>query len=101
MQNYHSKLIIIVALVMFSLPLISQSDQWSKLNVEEQEIMRVVIDVFDGMRAGDSAAVKKHFYPQVSSNSAFTTKAGEQVLKQGDIDKWYSAMAESHAGQMG
>jgi hypothetical protein len=81
---------------MFSLPLLSQSDQWSNLSLEEQEIMRVVIQVFDGMRAGDSAAVKQHFYPQVSSYSAFTTQAGEQVLKEGDIDQWYSAMAESH-----
>ena len=45
----------------------AQSLQWEALNNQEKEIIQVVIDVFDGMRAGDSAAVKKHFYQQVSS----------------------------------
>jgi hypothetical protein len=85
-----------IAQVLLSFPAHSQSPQLNDLNATEQEIMRVVIDVFDGMRAGDSAAVRKHFYPVTSSYSAYTTKAGIKELKPGDIQNWFNAIAKPH-----
>ena len=58
--------------------------------------MQVVIDIFDGMRQGDSAQVKKHFYDNTSSYSAFTNKEGEKELRTGDINNWFTAIAKPH-----
>jgi hypothetical protein len=75
---------------------LAQSSQWESLNSQEKQIMQVVIDVFDGMRAGDSAAVKKHFYPQVSANTTFTSKEGKKVLQVDDINNLFNAIAQPH-----
>lgn len=74
----------------------TQSPTWHSLSVSEKEIVQVVIDVFDGMRAGDSAAVKRHFYPQVSANTAFTSEQGKKELKVDDISQWFDAIARPH-----
>ncbi len=74
----------------------AQSAQWQALSQTEKEVVQVVIDVFDGMRAGDSAAVKKHFYPQVSANTAFTSNQGTRELKVDDINQWFNAIARPH-----
>ena len=90
------KVIFTVGLLWLHLSVFPQSDEWSKLNPIEQEVMEVVIQVFDGMRAGDSAAVKRHFYPETSSYTAFTTKEQKRVLKAGDINNWFAAIGKPH-----
>lgn len=85
-----------IVLAMLSTSVYSQSPEWNKLSTAEKEIVRVVIDVFDGMRAGDSSAVRKHFYPVTSSYSAYTTKEGVNELKPGDIQNWFNAIAKPH-----
>lgn len=76
--------------------LIAQSSEWQALAPQKKEIMQVVIDIFDGMRVGDSAAVKQHFYPYVSANTAFTSKQGNKELKVDDINNWFDAIAQPH-----
>jgi len=78
------------------IPAKSQSNQWETLSPQEKEIVQVVIEVFDGMRAGDSAAVKQHFYSQVSANTAFKTKEGKPELKIDDITNWFNAIGKPH-----
>ncbi len=73
----------------------SQSSQWDGLNSKEQEIMKVVISIFDGMRAGDSAAVKVHFYPNTSMYSA-SSENGLNQLKATNIQNWFNAIAKPH-----
>lgn len=46
---------------------------------EEDAILIVVKRLFDGMRAGDSAAVRSTFHPQVFLGSAATRQAGPTV----------------------
>jgi len=74
----------------------AQSTEWDRLSKEHQEIVQVVIDVFDGMRAGDSALVKAHFYPQVSANTAFYDKEGKPQFRVDDINNWFNAIAKPH-----
>ncbi len=74
----------------------AQSPEWDSLNESEQEVMRVVIDVFDGMREADSAKVKSHFYPQPSANTAFINKEGEPQFKIDDISNWFNAIGKPH-----
>lgn len=74
----------------------AQSQEWEGLTLQEKEIVQVVIDVFDGMRAADSAAVKRHFYSQTSANTAYTTKEGKMELKVDNINNWFNAIAKPH-----
>lgn len=84
------------ALVLLSSPMYSQSSQLADLEATEQEIIQVVIAIFDGMRAGDSEAVKKHFYPETLLYSAFTGENGNQELQKLDIQNWFTAIAKPH-----
>jgi len=80
----------------FYTPVRPQSTQWDALNAEEKEVIRVVIDVFDGMRVGDSATVKRHFYPESSANTAYMTKEGARELKIDDLNNWFNAIGKPH-----
>ena len=91
------KLFIFLTVLILNLnTLFAQSGQWNNLDPKEKEIVQVIINIFDGMRQGDSAMVKKHFYPEVSSNTAFISKDGERVLKGDDINNWFNAIAKPH-----
>ena len=77
-------------------PIVAQSSEFEALADPEREIVSVIISIFDGMRAGDSALVKRHFYSQVSANTAFTSKNGTKELKTDDINNWFNAIASPH-----
>ena len=96
MQKIKLVATVFVIIVGFHFQNFAQSNQRDALNSQEKEIMQVVVDVFDGMRAGDSAAVKKHFYPQVSANTALTSKDGKRELKIDNINNWFNAIAKPH-----
>ena len=91
-----SRLLLIFVVTFTTGRIQAQSTQWNELTEPEKEIIQVVIDVFDGMRAGDSAAVKKHFYSIVSSNTAFTSNQGKKELRVDDINIWFNAIAKPH-----
>jgi len=89
-------MVIVVLAIVLGCPVsMAQSSQWETLDPQEKKIIQVVVDVFDGMRAADSAAVKKHFYPRASANTAITTE-GKKELKVGDINQWFEAIARPH-----
>ena len=90
------KIIGLFTVLLFSLQLLAQSPQWEALSVEDQEIMQVVIDIFEGMRLGDSAMVKANFYPQASANTAFINKAGTPEFKIDNINNWFDAIGKPH-----
>ena len=90
------KFIGLLSLVFLSLNITAQSPEWEQLSDEHKEIVQVVIDVFDGMRAGDSAQVKAHFYPNPSANTAFFDKQGKAQFRVDDINNWFNAIAKPH-----
>lgn len=92
------KFLIAIGLMITSLMVASQSNsiQWDDLDDQEQQVMQVIVEIFDGMRAGDSSVVKSHFYPQPSANTAFTTEAGSRELRTDDINNWFNAIGKPH-----
>ena len=90
------KFIASVIISVLALNVGAQSPEWDQLSAQHKEIVQVVIDVFDGMRAGDSAMVKAHFYPQPSANTAFYNKEGEPQFRVDDINNWFNAIAKPH-----
>ncbi len=82
--------------LLFSLPVWGQSSQWEALSAKDKEVVQVVIDIFEGMRLGDSAMVKANFYSQASANTAFINKTGTPEFKIDDINNWFNAIGKPH-----
>jgi hypothetical protein len=56
------------------------------------EVVAVVQDIFDGMRAGDSTRVASHFLRDASMMSVSRNKEGQSVLQEGSLQKWLDAI---------
>lgn len=83
--------------VLLSLTVWAQSDQWSSLSGQDREIVQVVIDIFEGMRRGDSAMVKSNFYAHASANTAFIEEDGSPKFRVDDIKNWFSTIGKPRA----
>lgn len=59
-------------------------------------VHQVVIDLFDGMRAGDSSKVHAVFDNEVRMFSSFSKKSGEEILHEGDLDKFLESVGTPH-----
>jgi len=62
----------------------------------EQEVKAVVERLFDGMRAGDSAAVHAVFHPQARLQTT-AVRQGEPVLRTDSIEAFLRAVGTPHA----
>lgn len=52
----------------------------------------VVQDIFDGMRAGDSARVASHFLRDATMMSVFRNQDGQSVLREGSLQDWLNSI---------
>jgi len=65
-------------------------------SAEESKVHQVIIDLFDGMREGDSAKVHRTFDDRVMMWTSFTNKEGEAVLKQDKLQGFLDAVGTPH-----
>ncbi len=63
---------------------------------EKAAVYQVIIDLFDGMREADSSKVHRTFDDRATMWSTFTTKNGEAILKQGDLQEFLNAIGTPH-----
>ncbi len=65
-----------------------------------QAVAEVITALFDGMRAGDSAAVARWLHPDIRMQTATHDKAGQPILQQGDKQAWLNAIASMPPGTL-
>jgi len=65
-------------------------------SAEESKVHQVIIDLFDGMREGDSAKVHRTFDDRVMMWTSHTNKEGEAVLKQDKLQGFLDAVGTPH-----
>lgn len=81
-------------LILFPIWLTAQADQeWAAVKAPIQQL-------FDGMRAGDSAAVRKAFVPGASMYTAMAGQDGAPVLRRGDLGRFVKYVGQVEAGAM-
>lgn len=82
------KNLFLAIILMFAIPAFGQQDK--------VEILKPIKALFDGMRAADSVAVKSCFVEGASMHSTFTDKDGKKQLREGNLDKFASAVGTPH-----
>ena len=70
--------------------------QNSALNKEQQEVLDVVVRLFDGMREADSSKVHAAFRDNVRMYTSFTNKSGDPILHEGELQKFLDAVGTPH-----
>jgi len=63
---------------------------------QEQAIIKTIQTLFDGMRVGDSTALRSVLHPTAHLQSSFTNKEGTPVLKEGSVDGWITSVGTPH-----
>jgi len=86
-MNWSKTLLIFLALVC-SAPLMAQDDS--------AQIHQVILNIFDGMREGDSAKVHRVFHPSVRIYSSFTSKNGEEKIHTDGLAGFLKAIGTPH-----
>lgn len=64
--------------------------------LQEQEVIKIIQQMFDGMRAGDSSMVSAVFAPEMTMKSFFTNKEGKAVLRKGNAQGFLDAVGTPH-----
>lgn len=77
----------LAALALFALLPVAASAQ-----SEAAEVRAAVYRLFDGMRDGDSTAVRAHFHPNATLYSVFATPEGERRVAATPIDRFVEAV---------
>ena len=85
-------------LLFISLAMIFLSgDLSAQENIEdEKKVEQVIIDLFDGMREGDSTKVSALFGKGVQMYTSFINKEGELILKKGELAPFLKAIGSPH-----
>ena len=65
-------------------------------NAEEEKLLGVIQGVFDGMRLGDSAIVRSHFYHEIEMYTSYTNKEGKHILNKDNPKKFFDAIGTPH-----
>ena len=63
---------------------------------EKSEILKPIKAMFDGMRAGDSLAVRSVFHTGANMYSTFMDKEGVKQLREGNLDSFVTAIGTPH-----
>ncbi len=66
---------------------------------QDADILKPVYQLFDGMRAGDSTAVRDAFMPAAIMETISTDKAGNVIVKQGELSDFVTAVGTPHDAQ--
>ncbi|MEN0006525.1 MAG: nuclear transport factor 2 family protein [Bacteroidota bacterium] len=64
----------------------------------ENEILRTVRTLFEGMRLGDSSMVRSTFHPSAGLQTTFMDKEGQPQFRLGDVDRFVTQMGTPHEG---
>ena len=85
------------ALLLCALPVAAAAQGTSAAadRTREREVLAVVQRLFDGMRAGDSAAMRATFHPGAQLMSV-GSKAGVSTLEVDSLDDFLSAIGKPH-----
>lgn len=62
----------------------------------EDSVRAVIVRLFDGMRAGDSAAVRSVFVPGARLQTAAVRQDGTPVLRQDSVEAFVQAVGAPH-----
>lgn len=65
-------------------------------NSEEIAVKKVIDDLFEGMRAGDSTLVSSLFHAKVRMLTSHQTESGDPVLKEGSLNGFLNAIGTPH-----
>ena len=63
---------------------------------EELAVKKVIDDLFDGMRKGDSALVSNLFHKDVRMLTSYHSDSGERLLKEGSLKGFLEAIGTPH-----
>ncbi|WP_343631805.1 nuclear transport factor 2 family protein [Fluviicola sp.] len=63
---------------------------------EKKEVRRVIDQLFEGMRKGDSSMVRKTFFPNATLNTSFVNKKGEAKFHCDSIHSFLNAIGKPH-----
>ena len=66
------------------------------LSPDKKEVVATVRQLFDGMRAGDSAAVRAVFHPSATMHTAMYDRVGSPLLRAGSVDRFVGAVGTPH-----
>ncbi len=69
------------------------------LGAQDSETLKPVHQLFDGMRAGDSTAVRTAFMPDVLMETVLTNKEGKVKVKKGKLLDFVTAVGTPHDEQ--
>ena len=86
------------ALLLAAAPLAAQAPANHPGTPDEREVMAVVLRLFDGMRAGDSAMVRSAFDPGAQMATAVIRPTGEPAYRfdAGAVDGFAKAVGTPH-----
>ena len=59
---------------------------------QQDSVVQVIKNFFDGMRASDSTMVRNTCFPGVTLHTATYSKENETILKQGDMEQFIKAV---------
>ena len=59
-------------------------------------VKKAIMQLFDGMRAGDSAMVSKVFMPDARMQTTFTNKEGVRTLREGSLERFLVSVGTPH-----
>ena len=65
-------------------------------NKDETAVIKVIEDLFEGMRRGDSAMVASLFHPDVRMLTSFRDSSGEPIVKEGSLKTFLKAIGTPH-----
>jgi len=89
---YHKAIFILLTALLFcSMNSSAQSEE-----ADIPGVKKVMHNIFEGMRLGDSSMVSQVFYPGAEFFSAFVSKEGRSVLREGSIQEWLNAIGTPH-----
>ncbi len=87
------KRLIVFAFILSAIVSTAQEKQYSQ---EEKEVYKVVLNVFDAMRAGDSTKLGESFTPDAQMFTATYDKEGKPILNQGSLHQFKLAVGSPH-----
>ena len=83
----------ILVYILLAIPGMSQAQSYTD---QQNEILAVINQLFDGMRAGDSTTVKNTFHHEIEMFTSYTDKNGEAIFKKDTPSDFIKAVGTPH-----
>ncbi len=96
-MQIHFKRIHFPIFLLFSISLFAQQNQQSSTrDVEREAVIQVIKDLFDAMRASDTAKLRATFDPQMRLMTTYHDKEGNPKIHVGSADDFVSSIGKPH-----